>query len=78
MKVPFLDLKTQYQVIKSEVEPAVKNILEECSFIGGKYVTDFEKSMEAYLNVKHVASCSNVLTHWYLDLKPAIFSRETK
>ena len=69
MKVPFLDLKTQYQAIKAEVEPVVLKILEECSFIGGKYVTDFEKSMEAYLNVKHVASCSNGTDALVLGLK---------
>ena len=69
MKVPFLDLKTQYQMIKSEVEPAVMHILEECSFIGGKYVNDFEKSMESYLNVKHVASCSNGTDALVLGLK---------
>ena len=59
MKVPFLDLKTQYQEIKEEVEPKVLNILENCCYIGGSYVDDFERSMEKYLNIKHVAGCSN-------------------
>ena len=59
MNVPFLDLKTQYKGIKAEVEPAVLDILENCCYIGGKYVADFEKSMEEYLGVKHVTGCSN-------------------
>ena len=53
MNVPFLDLKTQYKDIKSEVEPKVLDILDNCSFIGGKYVSEFEKDMEAYLNVNY-------------------------
>lgn len=59
MNVPFMDLKIQYMGIKAEVEPAVLDILENCCYIGGKYVTDFEKSMEEYLGVKHVIGCSN-------------------
>lgn len=59
MKVPFLDLKTQYQGIKAEVEPKVKDILENCCYIGGSYVNEFERAVEKYLGVKHAAGCSN-------------------
>lgn len=69
MNVPFLDLKTQYQGIKAEVEPAVLEILENCSYIGGKYVADFEKSMEEYLGVNHALGCSNGTDALVLGLK---------
>ena len=69
MNVPFLDLKAQYQGIKAEVEPAVLDILENCCYIGGKYVNDFERSMEEYLGVKHVASCSNGTDALVIGLK---------
>jgi dTDP-4-amino-4,6-dideoxygalactose transaminase len=69
MKVPFLDLKAQYQGIKGEVEPEVLNILENCTYIGGSYVQNFEKEMEDYLKVKHVASCSNGTDALVLGLK---------
>lgn len=69
MKVPFLDLKTQYQGIKAEAEPAVLDILENCCYIGGSYVNDFERQMESYLDVKHVASCSNGTDALVLGLK---------
>ena len=59
MKVPFLDLKTQYQGIKEEVEPMVLDILENCCYIGGAYVQQFEKSVREYLGVKHAVGCSN-------------------
>ena len=59
MKVPFLDLRTQYQGIKADVEPEVLKILENCCYIGGSYVNDFERSMESYLHAAHVAGCSN-------------------
>lgn len=69
MKVPFLDLKTQYQGIKEEVEPAVLDILENCCYIGGTYVQQFEKSVRKYLGVKYAAGCSNGTDALMLGLK---------
>ena len=69
MKVPFLDLRSQYQKIKSEVEPVVLDILENCCYIGGKYGDEFEASMADYLNVKHVIGCSNGTDALVLGLK---------
>ncbi len=69
MNVPFLDLKTQYKGIKNEVEPKVLDILDNCSFIGGRYVEEFEKNMATYLGVKHVAGCSNGTDALVIGLK---------
>lgn len=69
MKVPFLDLKRQYQTIRDEVEPKISDILENCCFIGGKYVDDFENQMKAYLDVGHVLGCSNGTDALVLGLK---------
>ncbi|MCR5590977.1 MAG: DegT/DnrJ/EryC1/StrS family aminotransferase [Lachnospiraceae bacterium] len=69
MKVPFLDLATQYKGIKSEVEPKVLDILDKCCFIGGKYVSDFEAEMADYLSVKHVSGCGNGTDALALGLK---------
>ena len=59
MKVPFLDLKEQYKELKNEVEPRIMEVLESCSYIGGRYVSCFEEQMEEYLGVRHVLGCSN-------------------
>lgn len=69
MKVPFLDLSTQYKGIKAEVEPLVSDILENCCYIGGKYVSDFERDMEKYLDINHVAGCGNGTDALALGLK---------
>lgn len=42
MKVPFLDLKIQYQQIKDEVLPMVTEAMQNGMFIGGKQVSGFE------------------------------------
>jgi len=59
MNIPFLDLKRHYDEIKDEVEAQVVEVMRSSSYIGGKYVEEFERKMCDYLNVKHVISCAN-------------------
>jgi dTDP-4-amino-4,6-dideoxygalactose transaminase len=75
MKVPFLDLKIQYQAIKDEINPAIQNILDNTAFILGKAVSDFERSFAGAHNVKYCSAVSsgtdgNHLALWALGLKP--------
>lgn len=53
MKVPFVDLQTQYQSLKHEMLPAVERILESSQFILGKAVEDFEKKFAEAHGMKH-------------------------
>src|SRR3989338_10768404 len=43
VKIPLVDLKAQYSILKSEIEPAVKSILDRCDFIMGADVSMFEE-----------------------------------
>ncbi len=54
-----VDLKQQYLKIKPEVDSAFLNVLDSCSFIGGKQVTDFADNLSKYLGVKHTIPCAN-------------------
>jgi hypothetical protein len=36
MKVPFLDLKAQYNTIKDEIAVALERVLENTAFAGGR------------------------------------------
>lgn len=53
MKVPFVDLKAQYQSIKNVVNPAIQEILDNTAFIQGKAVKDFEANFAEKHNVKY-------------------------
>lgn len=59
MKIPFVDLKAQYQSIKSEIDSAIANVIAETAFISGKYAKAFEEEFAAYIGVKHCISCAN-------------------
>lgn len=54
-----VDLKTQYQNIKNEIDQAVIDCIESTSFINGPAVKEFQSNLEKYLNVKHVIPCAN-------------------
>jgi dTDP-4-amino-4,6-dideoxygalactose transaminase len=59
VKVPFLDLKAQYQRIKDEVNPAIQDILDNTAFILGKSVVQFEKEFAEAHNVKYCIGTSS-------------------
>ncbi|MBO4581268.1 MAG: DegT/DnrJ/EryC1/StrS family aminotransferase [Bacteroidales bacterium] len=54
-----VDLQSQYQRIKPEIDAAWQNIMESCAFINGPAVKQFQSDLEQYLHVKHVIPCGN-------------------
>ncbi len=53
MKVPFLDLKAQYESIKDEINAAIQEVLDSCAFAGGPFVEKFEKEFAAFCQCKY-------------------------
>jgi dTDP-4-amino-4,6-dideoxygalactose transaminase len=53
MKVPFIDLKAQYDSIREEIQNALNKVLESTAFSGGPFVAQFEKEFAAYCGCKH-------------------------
>jgi dTDP-4-amino-4,6-dideoxygalactose transaminase len=47
-KVPFLDLKAQYETIADEVKTALQKVLDNSAFAGGPFVAQFEKDFAAF------------------------------
>ncbi len=69
MQIPFVDLKAQYQSIKEPIDAAIKQVIDETAFIGGKYVADFEQQFAALYGVKHCISCANGTDSLYILMK---------
>ncbi len=54
-----VDLKSQYDKIKPEVDKAIHEVIDTTAFINGPVVKAFQNDLESYLGVKHVIPCAN-------------------
>jgi len=52
VKVPFLDLKAQYESIEQEISDGIARVLESCAFAGGPFVAQFEKEFASFCGCK--------------------------
>jgi dTDP-4-amino-4,6-dideoxygalactose transaminase len=59
MQVPFLDLKIQYKAIESEINSAVREVMESAAFSGGPFVERFEEEFARFCGVKHAIGVGN-------------------
>ena len=58
-EIQMVDLKTQYERIRPEIDNAIFSVINSTSFIKGPGVKLFEEELQAYLGVRHVISCAN-------------------
>jgi dTDP-4-amino-4,6-dideoxygalactose transaminase len=73
--IQMVDLKSQYQHIKTEIDQGIQDVIDSCAFINGPAVKRFQEHLEKYLDVKHVIPCANgtdalQVAMMALDLKP--------
>lgn len=54
-----VDLKSQYEKIKDQVDAGIQEVIDSTTFIKGGKVNDFQKHLEDYLGVKHVIPVAN-------------------
>jgi UDP-2-acetamido-2-deoxy-ribo-hexuluronate aminotransferase len=59
MEIKMVDLKSQYNKIKNEIDKAMHEVIDQTAFIKGPAVQRFQTNLESYLGVKHVIPCAN-------------------
>ena len=55
----FRDLKKQYEVLKSEIDAGISEVIANTQFISGPKVKELESALAAYTGRKHCISCAN-------------------
>lgn len=55
----FIDLKKQYQELKSKIDKNVLTVMSEGRFIGGEEVKTLQVELAEYCGVKHCLTCAN-------------------
>jgi dTDP-4-amino-4,6-dideoxygalactose transaminase len=53
MKIPFVDLKIQYQSIQDDVNSSLQEVMRRCDFVLGQDVKIFEEEFAAFCQVDH-------------------------
>src|SRR5438093_4969919 len=67
--VPYLDLHTQYDALRSEVLTALEEICESSRFVQGPATSKFETEFAAYCGVHHCVSLNSGTSALHLALR---------
>src|SRR5580765_8437782 len=59
MTVPLLDLKAQYADIRTDIDNAVRSVMESTRFIGGPEVSGLEEEVARYSQCAHGIGCAS-------------------
>lgn len=59
MSVPFIDLKSQYQVLKKSINDRIQIVLEHGAFTNGPEVVELEKKLANYTGTKYALACAS-------------------
>jgi dTDP-4-amino-4,6-dideoxygalactose transaminase len=59
INVPLLDLRAQYDTIRDEIEPIMRDVVESQWFVMGPKVADFEQAVADYCGSKHAIGCAS-------------------
>jgi dTDP-4-amino-4,6-dideoxygalactose transaminase len=69
MKVPFLNLKAQYDAIGEDIDAAIKEVIANCAFSGGPYVEQFEGDFAKFCGARYAVGVSSGTEALWLALR---------
>lgn len=69
MHIPFVDLKTQYESLKPEMDQAILAVCGRGDYVLGQAVTDFESAFAQYCHAAHAVGVASGLDALILALK---------
>ena len=69
MNIPFVDLSTQYNLIKDEIRVALDEVMLNTDFIQGSAVFSFEENFAEYLGAKNIACVNSGTSALYCALR---------
>ncbi len=58
-KIQMVDLQTQYEALRPEIDQNIQNVIQSARFINGPDVKSLQQELADYLDVKHVITCGN-------------------
>lgn len=68
MKVPFLDLKLQYESLRSEISVVLQQVLDKTAFAGGPFVEQFEHEFASFCQCEYAIGVNSGTSALWLTL----------
>jgi len=68
MKIPFLDLKNQYNLIKDEITLEIQNVIDKTAFASGPFVEKFEHEYARFCKAKYCIALNSGTSALHLAL----------
>lgn len=59
LKIPLVDLNAQYRELQTEIDAAIRDVVESQQFIMGPQVAEFEQDLAAYAQVPFAFGCAS-------------------
>lgn len=59
MTIPFIDLKTQYKALKSDIDSRIQKVLDHGAYINGPEIIELEKNLAEYTGSKFALACAS-------------------
>ncbi len=69
MKVPLVDLQAQYAAIATEIQAAIRDVLERSDFVLGEELDRFEEEFAQYIGTRHAIGVGSGLAALELTLR---------
>ena len=69
--IPFVDLKTQYRAIRTEIQSTIARVLDSGQYVLGEEVRHFEREFASYCMVQHAVAVNSGTSALHLGLLAA-------
>lgn len=76
MMIPLVDLKAQYNTIKTEIDNTIQRVLDSTSFIMGEELERFEEEFALFCNIKYAIGVANGSDALILALRACDISKD--
>jgi len=74
MNIPFVDLRSQYDSIREEIDEVISQVISKTAFVGGPFLDSFEQSFAKFCKTKHCIGVGNGTDALSLALKALAIS----
>lgn len=78
MPVAYSDIKSQNAAMRGEIEAAIRAVLDDCAFAGGRHVDQFEEAFASFCGCRHAAGVGSGTEALWLALLAAGADREAE